>query len=251
MNISDSLNDREYGEIFYKRGNSYHEAMMSFPMARDNEFSSIFSKKPLKFNEYLLDIPAGGGYLEFFLKRHMPHLNISVQNLEFTSGFGPNANVVSQESLWPVEQESCDRVICLAAAHHINDLSKLYCNLKYVLKSGGIFHLIDVAPDSGVQLFLENFVDKYTPGGHRGLYRDFFSEIYPPCFEILDISIRSCPWMFQDLGDLLDFCTGLFGLQECPRDALEIALCNYIGVHFTCDYVSLNWELAYADMILK
>lgn len=96
-------------------------------------------------------------------------------------------------SSWPIAPKSADRVICLAAAYNIQDLSSLYLNIKHVLRPGGIFYLADVAPFSGVQVFLESFVHRYTPGGHRSLYRDFFSEAFPSFFEVLDISRRPCP----------------------------------------------------------
>ena len=100
---------------------------------------------------------------------------------------------VAPGSSWPIAPKSADRVICLAAAHNIQDLSSLYLNIKHVLRPGEIFHLADVSPFSGVQVFLESFVHRYTPGGHRGLYRDFFSEAFPSFFEVLDITRRPCP----------------------------------------------------------
>lgn len=251
MNISDALGIPEYGDIFDSRGSLYHEAMLSFPIARDAEFYSVFSKVPLVAGERLIDVPSGGGYLEAFLKRKNPDSLYSVQNLEFTSGFGPSPCVVSSGSSWPVASRSVDRVICLAAAHHIQDLSSLYLNVKNVLRPGGIFHLVDVAPDSGVQVFLESFVHRHTPGGHRGLYRDFFSEAFPLFFEVLDISHRSCPWTFKSDNDMLKFCSGLFGLQEYSYDELELALRNCIGVTSESDGVRLAWELVHLDMRLK
>lgn len=153
--------------------------MLSIPIAHKAEFSSVISKIPLVSGECLVDVPSGGGCLEAFLNRKIPNSLHSVQNLEFTEGFGPSPCVVAPGSYWPIAPKSADRVICLAAAHHIQDLSALYLNIKPVLRPGGIFHLADVAPFSGVQVFLESFVHCYTPGWHRGLYRDFFLRSSP------------------------------------------------------------------------
>ena len=251
MNILDPLKMADYGAIFDLRGSLYHQAMVSFPKARDAEFSAVFSKVPLVGGELIVDVPSGGGYLEAFLKRIKPDLIFSVQNFEFASGFGPAPFVVSPGSSWPIAPKSVDRVICLAAAHHLQDLSPLFFNVKEALKPGGIFHLADVAPSSGVQVFLESFVHRYTPGGHRGLYRDYTSEALPSFFEILDISCRSCPWSFKSVDSMLKFCSGLFGLQEHSYDDLELALRNCIGVNSESDGVSLAWELVYLDMRLK
>ena len=251
MNILDPLKMVEYGAIFDLRGSLYHQAMVSFPKARNAEFSAVFSKVPLVGGELIVDVPSGGGYLEAFLKRVKPNSIFSVQNLEFASGFGSAPFVVSPGSSWPIAPKSVDRVICLAASHHLQDLSPLFLNIKEVLKPGGFFHLADISPESGVQKFLESFVHCYTPGGHRGLYRDFFSEAFPSFFEVLDISRRPCPWSFKNIDNMLEFCGGLFGLQEYSYDELELALRNCIGVTAESDGVKLAWELVYIDMRLK
>ena len=251
MNVSDPLIAHEYGEIFDRRGSLYHDAMVSCPMARDAEFSSLFVKVPLKAGECLVDVPSGGGYLEAFLKRKMPGTTHSVHNFELTSGFGAKSTVVSLDSPWPMPAKSADRVVCLAAVHHIQDLSPLYSNVESALKSGGVFHLADVAPGSGVQAFLETFVDSHTPGGHRGFYRDFFAQVVPPRFDLLDVSRRACPWAFESVDQMLGFCAGLFGLQTCSKAELEVALRECIGVNDHSSGVSLSWELVYLDMQLK
>lgn len=251
MNILDPLKMADYGAIFDLRGSLYHQAMVSFPKARDAEFSAVFSKVPLVGGELIVDVPSGGGYLEAFLKRIKPDLIFSVQNFEFASGFGPAPFVVSPGSSWPIAPKSVDRVICLAAAHHLQDLSPLFFNVKEVLKPGGFFHLADVSPESGVQEFLESFVHRYTPGGHRGLYRDFSSEVYLPFVEVLDISMRYCPWSFENVDCMLKFCSGLFGLQGHSYADLESALRNFIGVDISSSGVSLMWELNHLDVRLK
>ena len=156
--------------------------MVSCPAARDMEFSSLFAKVPLKLHECLVDVPSGGGYLEAFLNRKMPGSTPFVHSFELASGFGAKSTVVSLDSPWPMKEQSADRVVCLAAAHHIQDLSPLYSNVELALKPGGVFHLADVAPGGGVQAFLETFVDRHTPGGHTGFYRDFFARAVPSSF---------------------------------------------------------------------
>ena len=251
MNISDSLAVSQYGEIFDLRGSLYHNAMVSCPTARDAEFSSLFAKAPLRSGECLIDVPSGGGYLEAFLKRKMSVATPSVQNFEFTSGFGANSTVVSFDLSWPIAAKSADRVVCLAAVHHIQDLSPLFFNVESALRPGGLFHLADVPPGSGVQAFLETFVDRHTLGGHRGFYRDFFAYKVPPRFDVVDVSLRECPWVFESVDQMLNFCGGLFGLQAYSKVELESALRDCIGVEIGSSGVSLGWELSYLDMQLK
>lgn len=251
MNIPNNRIVHEYSEIFESRGSLYHDAMMSCPTARDAEFSSLFDHVPLKAGECLVDVPSGGGYLKAFLERKMPISTPFVHNFELTSGFGANSTVVNLDSSWPIAVSSADRLVCLAAAHHIQDLSPLYVNVQNVLKSGGFFHLADVAPGSGVQRFLETFVDRYTLGGHRGFYRNFFNEAPPPGFDLVDVSLRDCPWVFESVDQMLNFCDGLFGLQSCSKAELEFALRDCIGVETHARGVTLCWKLVYVDMRLE
>ena len=251
MNV-DNLNDTlQYAEIFDIRGSRYHDSMLLCPYARDREFSSLFTKVPLVNLENILDIPSGGGYLQKYLHRNKPYLNLSVQNLELTSGFGSQSTVVKLESSWPVKPTSINRVICLAAAHHIFDLSPFFLQVQNLLCPGGFLHLADVAPRSGVASFLEDFVHHHTPGGHRGLYRDWFTEDYPVSFDVVDRSIRPCPWYFDNVEAMIAFCGGLFGLRNYSKSELEGALRDFIGVETHTNCVSLSWELAYVDLRLK
>jgi len=247
VNLSDSALAAEYDAIFDQRGSLYHQAMARAPRARDAEFAQLFAHCPLVANERLIDVPSGGGYLSQFLQRSMPGTPVQVVNLEFSPGFGPTPQVVDPYGAWPLDPDCADRVICLAATHHIQHLDKLLDNVRCVLRPGGLLHIADVRPDSGIATFLDTFVDRHTSTGHRGNYRSFERLAWPSWLEMIDVQTRPCAWRFETARQMLLFCHGLFGLGQDGFDGLEEALRCHVGVHESESGVELLWELSYYE----
>lgn len=245
MNLDDFEKHLQYEQIFEDRGYLYHQAMTGYPESRDLEFKNLFSWVPLRPFENLLDVPSGGGYLSDYVVRNFGNYSVSVRNLEFTNGFSEKAQVVSPDKPWGFAGNGFDRVVCLAAAHHIFDLSGLLRNCINVLRPGGLLHVADVPPGSGVENFLENFVHRFTPGGHRGLYRNLLTEDWPVELRLLHSGRMKCPWTFHGKLELLEFSNDLFGLVDAPRLDLEQALGEMIGIHESESGVRLLWELDY------
>ena len=54
-------------------------------------------------------------------------------------------------------------------------------------------------------------------------YIEIFSEVFPSFLEVLDISLRPCPWSFKSIDHMLKFCSRIFGLQEYSYDELWLA----------------------------
>lgn len=247
MNLSDSALVTEYDAIFDQRGSLYHQAMASAPRARDVEFAQLFAHYPMSANERLIDVPSGGGYLGQFLQRSQPALPVQLCNLEFSPGFGPTPQIVDPYGVWPLKRGCADRVVCLAATHHIQHLDKLLENLHHVLRQGGLLHIADVKPESGIATFLDTFVDRHTSTGHRGNYRYFDTMVWPSWLEILALETRPCAWRFDTVQQMLLFCQSLFGLGQDAFDGLEEALHSNIGVRKSDSSVELLWELSYCD----
>jgi SAM-dependent methyltransferase len=247
VNLSDSSLAAEYDAIFDQRGSLYHQAMARAPRARDAEFAQLFIHCPLAAHERLIDVPSGGGYLGQFLQRSRPDTPIDVVNLEFSPGFGPTPQIVDPYGTWPLDRWCSDRVVCLAATHHIQLLEKLLDNVRQVLRHGGLLHVADVRPDSGIATFLDTFVDRHTSTGHRGNYRDFERLSWPSWLEILSVQTRPCAWRFDTIRQMLLFCHSLFGLGQEAFDGLEEALRSRVGVRESETGVELLWELSYCD----
>lgn len=215
--------------------------MRAYPAARTAEFDQVFAARALAAGETLLDVPAGGGYLA----RHLgPH--VTVTPLEFTAGFSSDVAVVAQDSAWPVDK--FDRVVCLAALHHIPDRAAFATRLRGHVRPGGTLHVADVDAASSICDFLDGFVGRYNGTGHTGAYIDRNVDWLAAGHPVTRNEERACPWVFDSHAQMLDFCMGLFGLEGCSRHDLLDALQCTVGLSEAPDCVRLNWRLRYVDV---
>jgi cyclopropane fatty-acyl-phospholipid synthase-like methyltransferase len=210
-------------------------------LARSKEFLELFKNFPLGDGERVLDVPSGGKYLKNFIQG-----DVDITSLEFTSGFSKNVRVVSPYEDWGLSHG--DRAISLASLHHISNLDTFLLNITNSIRPGGLIHLADVEADSQISRFLDEFVGHWTPGGHQGLYRDWGEIAWPKDLEVISIEVRKCPWEFESIEDLINFCKNLFYLKDCPDTALRSYLESDIGIYSENERVYLDWELVYIDL---
>jgi SAM-dependent methyltransferase len=233
-----------YSEIFKQRGNQYHDAMLRFPQARRAEFEQLFAQTGVAAGERVLDMPAGGGYLG----RYLP-ADSELVSVELTPGFGTGLSVHDPAQPWPWGR--FDHVVCLAALHHIEDQPGFIAGLLDRLQPGGTLHLADVAAGSGLVQFLDGFVGRFNITGHQGSYlrndRGFFSALG----DVARIGELDCSWEFASESDMLAFSAQLFGLVDCPPEALLQALQDHVGFERTDKGMRLNWRLLYVDLKAK
>jgi hypothetical protein len=231
----------DYEKIFRHRGTSYHKAMVDFPGVRAKEFQNLFLNHPLSPYERIIDCPALGGYLE---------KNLTVPVRVYSLDFCPQSNeVLSIEHLDAIQK--VDRVVCLASSHHINSLGGFLEKLKQPLKLGGFIHLADVGGNSSIRYFLDDFVGEWTSTGHSGIWRNLTEEHLCSLVDglrLVSVEERDCPWEFQNIEQMLDFCRLLFGLDLNPSnqqimDALE----KYVGLSFHNETCTVHWKLTYID----
>jgi SAM-dependent methyltransferase len=215
--------------------------MRRWPTVRAEEFAQLFRRHPLQPGERLLDVPAGGGYLARFCPP-----GVTVDALEFCDGFGRGATAVDPFGPWPVP--AADRVVCLAALHHIDPLAPFLERLVDAVRPGGLVHLADVGRGSPIATFLDGFVDAWTPGGHRGHYRDWGRVPWPARLEPLVVEERACPWRFRSLAEMEAFTRQLFALRGDPPGALRAALAESVGWRQESDGVTLAWRLTAVDL---
>jgi SAM-dependent methyltransferase len=235
----------DYACVFSGRGRSYQAAMRRWPDARAEEFRQLFRNYPLTVGERLLDVPAGGGYLLRFCPP-----GIRVDSLEFSDAFREPSGVapvlVDPLGPWPVAP--ADRVICLAALHHIAPLEPFLERLATAVRPGGLVHLADVGLGSPIAAFLDGFVDAWTPGGHRGHYRDWSQQRWPETLQPLRVEERPCPWRFRSEEDMEAFTRQLFALRGDPPGALRSALAERVGWRRGSAGVELDWRLTAIDL---
>ena len=248
MNIREhSAKSLDYVDIFRRRGAQYHAAMQRCPAARDAEFAALWRRTSCPKRERILDVPSGGGYLADALTRMDPAHGCTITSLEFSDGFQEGATVVEPDAPWPLASTGFDRLICLAAMHHVSKWSELLSKMGQMLCIGGLLHLADVPNDSGISHFLDEFVDRHTTTGHKGFYRDFATCVWPDGLEVLPVETCSCPWHFSSLEACLLFCSELFGLEPSATAGLEDALRHDVGLRESAAGVEISWQLQYAD----
>lgn len=229
-----------YADIFAVRGHNYHQAMQREPAARACEFESLFTKFAPRTGERVLDFPAGGGYLAGYLDP-----GVDVVGLELAP-FGGNVPVHDPSERWA--WGNFDHCVCLAALHHIDDQRGFVASLLDKLVPGGILHVADVAAESPIRDFLDGFVGRYNLTGHRGQYLAGDGNALVGVGKLRRIETLPCPWQFADESSMLAFCNDLFGLVDCPPEALRDALAKHVGIVHQDGTVQLAWELLYIDI---
>lgn len=231
----------DYREIFMHRGKAYHNAMLRQPSARDHEFERLFDACRPSTGQRLLDFPSGGGYLQ----RHLA-AGVTVQNLELSSGFDTGVPVCDAAA--NINSGPFDHIVCLAALHHIDDQAGFLERLLGQLRPGGTLHVGDVAAGSRIDAFLDGFIGRYNQTGHQGSYLRNDPAWFERIGRVTRIGELSCPWVFESEAQMLDFCNDLFGLVDCPRQALRDALSSHVGFHRQGSQILLEWRLLYADL---
>jgi SAM-dependent methyltransferase len=234
----------QYDLIFRHRGESYDSAMKKCPNARDAEFKQLFSKIPLTKNEIILDVPALGGYLKKYCLE-----DTKVICLDFSKSIN-GIDIVSPYDKWDVP--NVNRIVCLAALHHVENLQLFLNNLKNHLSPGGIIHLADVSLKNPISKFLDDFVGARTStGGHKGIYYDWKQVAFPENLKIINLEDRFCPWVFQSELEMAEYCRFLFDLRDTDDKDILDALNLYVGYEKKQDLISLNWNLTYVDLQLN
>jgi hypothetical protein len=231
----------EYSDVFRHRGEAYDLAMNTYPNAMDKEFYSLFSRLPIQKNETILDVPSLGGYLKKYCLQ-----DTTVLSLDFSQSIN-NIPIVSPYDKWNIPP--VDRIVCSASIHHIQNLDLFLENMSLHLKKKGLLHIADVSLNSNISIFLDEFVGKYTSTGeHRGLYYNWNNTSFPKNLSVLSISDIKCPWIFNSITDMVNYCRLLFDLRNISDKEILEGLVKYVGYEKVNDNIFLNWHLTYIDL---
>lgn len=235
----------EYRDIFELRGRLYHQAMRTFPDARANEFLSVIREANLQPNLKVVDVPSGGGYLSRYLN------DVDLIGLEASQTFAALATERSQSVLlyennhFPVVDAYADRVLSIAGLHHVKDKCKVFSEMRRILKPTGRIVVADVAEDSCVRCFLDDFVGEYCETGHSGWYfgDTTRSELREAGLSIVGDKRLDYLWCAPDIDQLADFCRLLFGMVRADASTVADGIRDYLGICEFGDQVGLNWQL--------
>lgn len=234
-----------YTQDFAERGRNYDTAMQRWPQVRAAEFAQVIAAANLRTGMSVADVPAGGGYLAHYLPpgiRYLPHEPCVSFNLGHAE-----AAIQSAPSILPLpyQSQAVDRVISLAGVHHYDDKYPFHKEVHRVLQPQGLYVLSDVAEDSKVAAFLDNFVGQYNGTGHEGHYLgdNFAVELSLAGFTIKSDLRERFIWKAASAEQLSEFCLNLFGLNQLLVSEMEVALRRHLGLVTLADGVGLQWEL--------
>ena len=235
----------DYHDIFELRGRLYHHAMRKFPDARANEFLNVIREARIVSGMRVVDVPSGGGYLS-------PHLgNVELIGLEASQTFAGLAgerghNVLLYENnRFPLQDACADRILSIAGLHHVKGKREVFSEMRRVLKPDGRIVVADVAEDSFVRGFLDDFVGHYCETGHSGWYfgDTTRSELHDAGLKIIDDKRLEYLWCATDMDQLAEFCRLLFGMVRADMSTVADGIRNHLGVRKQGDQVGLNWQL--------
>jgi len=245
---------QEYAETFEKRGQQYHQAMLNQPRARDEEFENLVRFADLRGSQRVCDCPSGGGYL----REYVPP-GVDLISVEDSAVFARLAqsngteNLMRSKLLELAVQDNCfDRVVSLAALHHVEDKGIFYREAGRVLRPEGMLCVADVWAGSGVAGFLNVFVHENNPMGHEGKFLDEGAAAEFEAAGLRVIEQQRVPffWHFRTEREMTEFCSLLFGAEGATHDETLAAIDRYLGFEAVEGGFRLRWELAFFNAVL-
>ncbi len=242
--------DKFYAEIFAQNGNSYHQAMQTWPQARDQEFNTALASLNLAQGAHVLDVPAGGGYLQRYLSdSHHYH------GFDFSGGFDAAHNIVENcsETKIDIADSNMDAALCLASLHHIENRSEFYQEVRRTLKPNGVFLIADVVAGSPQDGFLNTFVNQWNSLGHEGVFIDLErdQEALVNAGFSCDYSVQHYHWQFRSSAEALEYFRLLFTLDRQPSDALLTKAITQLGEKKTSAAYCVRWSLGFIKAVKR
>ena len=240
-----------YQDIFKLRADSYHAAMAEFPVARQQEFEHAVQFLDLEPEHRLCDVPSGGGYLADFVSTDRIHF----QFLETSSQFAAHCprspyHQVAEcelEAALPLPDASMDRILSLAALHHVDDKKGICREFARVLRNGGKLVVADVEEGSGAARFLNEFVDRFNSMGHCGLFlnADNIQDIDDCGLQVSAVVRPPLHWSFSSREEMVRFCKHLFGLDLASSEDVLAGIGDYLSLTESRGYCAMSWQLTY------
>lgn len=234
-----------YDELFALRGAAYDRAMHAFPGARRMEFQQAVERMPFVPGMVVADVPAGGGYLKPYLPpdcKWWPHEPCASFNAHGADSAGLNDGHFLP---LPWDAGSVDAVFSIAGVHHFEDKRPLFTELHRVVKPGGALVLSDVAADSAVARFLDDYVGSCNSTGHEGHYLDeqTLVELTSTGWQVELCEVVACPWVLPDTAAMVEFCRGLFDIRRSTPIETAEAIKRHLGNSNSQEGLEMQWSL--------
>jgi SAM-dependent methyltransferase len=238
----------DYACIFTRRGADYDSAMRRFPEARREEFAAILDLAAPRPGETLIDLPAGGGYLQDYLDPDAIHL-IAIEPAPVFHALCRTrvgeSHLVPLTAL-PLPDQHADVVLSLAGLHHETRRLEIFREVIRVLRPRGRFAIAEVAANSGPARFLNEFVHQHNPNGHEGLFADddFRAKLTQAGFTVVHDDVVNYHWQFHSQADMAEYLHLLFGLALATHEQIIDGVAQYLGFDLLPDEnVRMNWSI--------
>lgn len=239
---------KSYQEIFNQRGYQYHQGMMKYPLARQQEFNYILDLTEIKEGLVIGDSPSGGCYISNFIKPSVKIISIETSSefIRHSQQQDNNITLVCKSlNNLPVLTESLDRMMSLAGLHHVDNRFGFYQESYRTLKKDGILAIADVEKGTKVADFLNVFVHQYSSLGHEG---DFFDpstkqELEKVGFEVIFDAPISYYWQFDSVDAMIEYCQLLFGIDKADKQQILEGIRQYLGYSLLNNKCYMNWQL--------
>jgi hypothetical protein len=235
----------DYYHTFIKRANAYTYAITTYPRVMDNEFKTAVDVCDIQLTDVIINIPAACVPLDKYFQVH-PKRYIEY---ETNKSFAERVNIpyCSFFSI-PEPDESISKIISIASLHHmtVNERDIFYKECQRLLCQGGQFIIGDVQDASKECIWLNEFVNTYNSSGHCGL---FWSEADRHLLEqngfVVDIQLKTYPWVCDTKEAMVDFCKNLFGLDKATNEEIENGIETYLQPVYINDTYMIEWHLLY------
>lgn len=240
----------DYEKIMQQRFKGSSHVMRQFPFARRYEFTNAIELADLADGLTVVDYPSGGGYVEPFIENDVDLLNFDVIEpflVQGRDGLSKDKKFGDSDNKIPLAACSVDRLLSIAGIHHIANLKPFFNETYRILKPGGIFVIAEVLSGSPPARFLNEFVDRYSSSGHKGLFLDHNTcMLLRQCgFNNVSVRDKEYPWIFNNEQEMIDFCRGLFFLDLASDEIIRQGLNEYLGFRRSGSEVRLEWMLSF------
>jgi ubiquinone/menaquinone biosynthesis C-methylase UbiE len=160
-------------DYFSRTAESY---VASFSHRAGNDLLRLIELGELDASQQALDIATGGGHIALAVAPHVGQVTVTdltprmlekAREFILQQGITNAVFQVADAEQLPFADATFERVTCRIAAHHFPNIAQFVREVARVLKTGGIFLLIDCMAPSDVQLdVFDNRVEKWRDPSH-------------------------------------------------------------------------------------